>query len=255
MGSVQATIEQQCGVVTLTAPDALNAWTRDMQRQLAATVTAFDADDSVRAIVVTGHGDRAFCSGQDLNEVAQFSVADVDDWLDGFARVYDAVLSADKPVVAALNGVAAGSGYQLALVCDARVAHEGVRLGQPEVSSGIPSVTGMYLTWQSLGHARTSDLMLSGRLVDASEAYRIGLVQQLAPAGRVLEEAVQTALEFAAHPQLAFRLTKQRIRATLADGLAEAFHAAKQIDREAYASGEPQQTARRFLAAKAGAGA
>src|SRR5690606_13575213 len=99
-----------------------------------------------RGIVFTGAGDRAFCAGQDLAETAEFDPDGVEAWLANFRAMYEAVLHVDKPVVAAVNGVAAGSGYQFTLLCDVRVAHPGVRMGQPEVKSGIPSITGMYLT-------------------------------------------------------------------------------------------------------------
>lgn len=218
-----------------------------MQRQLAEAVTRFDTDTDLDAIVLTGAGKNAFCSGQDLHEVAQFNVDNVDDWLDGFADVYDTVLGTEKPVVAALNGVTAGSGYQLALLCDVRVAHPGVRIGQPEVGSGIPSVTGMFLTWQSLGHSRTTEMMLSGRLLSGAEAHAVGLVHDLVEPDQVFPRALERGHDLAMHPKLAFRLTKQRIRAVLRPGLDEAVAAAKLVDREAYASGEPQATARRFL--------
>ncbi|MFC7405772.1 enoyl-CoA hydratase/isomerase family protein [Georgenia alba] len=240
-----------CGVVTLDNPDALNAWTQAMQRTVAQTVRDLDANPDVRSIVITGAGDRAFCSGQDLNELTEFTSENVEDWLDGFAQVYDAVLGASTPVVAALNGVAAGSGYQLALVCDLRVAHDGVRIGQPEVKSGIPSITGMYLTWQSLGHAKTAELMLTGRLMDAAEAHRLGLIAEICAPERVLERAIERAGELASQPAHAFTMTKRYLHSMLRPGLQDAFAAALDIDKAAYSAGEPQDTAGRFLSQRA----
>lgn len=218
-----------------------------MQREVASTIKQLDGDDAVRAIILTGEGQKAFCAGQDLAEVATFSVQDVDGWLDGFARVYDSVLSTTKPVVAALNGTAAGSGYQLALLCDARVTHKDALIGQPEVRSGIPSITGLYLTWQSLGHSRTTDLLLSGRMITGREAYAVGLVNYICEADQVMQVALRVAKDMAACPPHAFALTKQRIRAILDPGLRDAFEAARELDRIAYGTGEPQATARRFL--------
>lgn len=255
MGQVHTNIVDGCGIVILDNPHALNAWNRAMQHAVADAVRAFDAEPQVGAIVLTGQGERAFCSGQDLNELATFTSDDVEGWLNGFRTVYDAVLSCSKPVVAALNGIAAGSGYQLALLCDLRVAHDGVRIGQPEVKSGIPSVTGMYLTWQSLGHAKTAELMLTGRLMDAAEAHQAGLIAEICPAERVFERSVERAKELAAQPAHAFRKTKSYLRTMLWPGLAAAFDAALDIDRAVYDEGEPQQTADRFLARGATGGA
>lgn len=253
MGTVELSTLDECGVLTLSAPMARNAWTRAMQREVASSIQQLDADDSIRAIILTGEGQQAFCAGQDLAEVATFTVHDVDAWLAGFAHVYDCVLSTTKPVVAALNGVAAGSGYQLALLCDSRVAHEDALIGQPEVRSGIPSVTGLYLTWQSLGHSRTADLLLSGRMISGREAYAVGLVNHICDADQVMTVALEVANDMADCPPHAFSLTKQRIKAVLGPGLRDAFEAARELDRIAYGTGEPQATARRFLARHASA--
>lgn len=236
--------------ITLNNPSALNAWTQQMQRDMASTLDRLDADPDVEGIVLTGAGERAFCAGQDLKEVSEFTENDVEEWLATFQRVYDAVLSNSKPVIAALNGVTAGSGYQLALLCDVRVAHSGVRIGQPEVRSGIPSITGMYLTWQSVGHSKTAEMMLTGRLLDAEEAHRLGMIAELCAADEVLPRSIALASEMAALPKQAFAKTKQRIRATLMPGLLEAFEAALTIDQEVYEDGEPQRTADDFVTKK-----
>lgn len=240
-------LTRRVAVLTLNRPKALNAWDTSMQQEVRTQIAALTEDSDVDAIVLTGAGD-AFCAGQDLQETANFTTDQVDSWLDGFVELYDAVLSSPKPVVAALNGVAAGSGYQVALICDVRVAHPGVRIGQPEVSSGIPSITGLYLTWQSLGHSRTTELMLSGRLMDAAEAERLGLVHHVVPADDVLSKAIEVAEQLAAQPAMALQLTKQRIRDVLWPGLADGFATAREVDRLAWGSGEPQATAREFFA-------
>jgi enoyl-CoA hydratase/carnithine racemase len=236
------------GVITLDRQESLNAWDTGMQRAVAQSVRDFDSDDSITAVVVTGAGNRAFCAGQHLEETAKFSPDDVDGWLDNFKDLYGSLLSASKPVVAALNGVAAGSGYQLALVCDVRVAHHGVRIGQPEVSSGIPSVTGLYLTMLSVGLSRAQELMMSGRLMPAEEAHRLGIIHAVVPQDEVLSTSMEYAQRLGRQPRTAFRLTKRRLRDEIWPGLMEAFDAAGDIDRQAWASGEPQETAARFFA-------
>lgn len=251
MSEVLIEIRDGIGCITLNRPESLNAWTMAMQAQIATTVTEFSNDPSVEAIVISGTGDRAFCAGQDLHQTAEFQPEDVEEWLESFKTIYDAILSSPKPVIAALNGVTAGSGYQLALVCDIRIAHPDVRMGQPEVNSGIPSITGHFLTQYSVGHSRATDMMLSGRLLEADEAHQFGLIHRVVPADDVYATALTVARELADKPKLAFRLTKQRIRDVMWPGLLDAFDAAVDIDREAWASGEPQQTARDFFAVRA----
>ena len=241
----------QVAVVTLNRPDSLNAWDMAMEAELAEVLQTLGGSDATRAIVLTGAGERAFCAGQDLSELEQFGPDHIDDWLDNFRRLYEALLGIDKPVVAALNGVAAGSGYQLAMLCDVRVAHPDVRMGQPEVTSGIPSITGMYLTERALGSSRMLELMLSGRLMAADELVQVGLVHHLVPAADVLDKALEVAHDLAAQPSVAVALTKQRYRQTVLPDLREAFASAAEIDKRAWGSGQPQEVMRRFFQERA----
>ncbi|MGI6879814.1 enoyl-CoA hydratase/isomerase family protein [Microbacterium sp. gxy059] len=250
MPTLDLAVRDRIAIITLNNPAALNAWTQDMQDDMAAKLDELDRSPDVDGIVLTGEGDRAFCAGQDLKEVASFTENHVEEWLDRFRRVYDAVLSNSKPVIAALNGVTAGSGYQLALLCDLRIAHAGVRIGQPEVRSGIPSITGMYLTWQSVGLSKTAEMMLTGRLLEAQEAADLGMIAEILPQDEVLPRSIALAKELAALPKHAFSLTKQRIRATLMPGLEDAFAAALDADKQAYGDGEPQRTADDFVSKK-----
>lgn len=248
MGTVRSENRDGVLVVTLDNPAALNAWTMAMQRQLAEIVVRAQEDPTAGAIVLTGAGDRAFCAGQHLGETTAMTGADVDGWLDGLRTAYSAVLGSDKPTVAAINGVAAGSGYQLALLCDLRISHAAARIGQPEVNSGIPSITGAYLTRQLAGHGRTTEMMLTGRLLSGDEAATAGLVHQLVDAADVVPTALERAAELAAKPAMAFTLTKRSLRAALEPGLWEAFDAAARVDREAWDSGQPQAAMNEFLA-------
>lgn len=237
-------------VVTLNRPGALNAWTMSMEAELADTLSFENERSATAGIVITGAGERAFCAGQDLHETAQFSPDQVDGWLATFQGLYEGLLSVDKPVVAALNGVAAGSGYQVALLCDVRVAHPGVRMGQPEVSSGIPSITGMYLTERALGSSRMMELMLSGRLMEIDELTTIGLVHHVVEPRETLAKSVEAAQQIAAQPSAAVALTKQRRRDVILPELREAFAAAAETDRKAWESGQPQEVMRNFFAAR-----
>jgi enoyl-CoA hydratase/carnithine racemase len=250
MPQIDVTVTDGIATLTLNNPSSLNAWTQQMQREVAKGLHSLDRDPNVKAIIITGEGDRAFCAGQELSEVADFTENNVEEWLGIFFEVYDAVLSNSKPIIAALNGVTAGSGYQLALLCDIRIAHPGVRIGQPEVKSGIPSVTGMYLTWQSLGHSKTAEMMLTGRLLGAEEAAQMGLIAEVVAQEEVGSRSHELAEELSQLPAQAFALTKQRIRSTLLPGLKDAFAAAVDIDKQAYGDGEPQRTAGDFVGRK-----
>ncbi|MCP2360487.1 enoyl-CoA hydratase/carnithine racemase [Nonomuraea thailandensis] len=240
-------------VITLNRPEKLNAWTAEMRERLIALLCEAGADPEVGAVVLTGAG-RAFCAGQDLGETATIDPDDhaaSDAWIDGFDRLYRAVLDLDKPVVAAVNGVAAGSGFQYALLADLRIGHPGVRMGQPEVLSGIPSITGIWAMWNILGRARTTEFALTGRLVYGAEAERLGLLTRLVGDGDVLAEAVRQAKELSALPPGAVALTKGRLRELESQALAEAVDAAKKVHAAAYASGEPQREMNRFLRGRA----
>lgn len=236
--------------VTLDRPGKLNAWTGAMRAELVAALGALGADPCCRALVLTGAG-RAFCAGQDLAETAAIDQDDhaaAEAWIDDFGRLFRAVRGLDKPVVAAVNGVAAGSGFQFALLADLRIGHAGVRMGQPEVLSGIPSITGIWAMWGILGRAKTTEFALSGRLVDGPEAERLGLLSRLVGADEVKAEARAEAQRLAELPPGAVALTKARIRELDDAGLDEAVAAAKTVHTAAYATGEPQREMARFLA-------
>ncbi|MEV4806304.1 enoyl-CoA hydratase/isomerase family protein [Nonomuraea sp. NPDC049421] len=245
--------EGPVAVITLNRPEKLNAWTAAMRERLIELLRAAGSDPRVGAVVLTGAG-RAFCTGQDLGETATIDPGDhaaSDAWIDGFDRLYRAVLDLDKPVVAAVNGVAAGSGFQFALLADLRIGHPGVRMGQPEVLSGIPSITGIWAMWNILGRARTTEFALTGRLVYGDEAERLGLLTRLAAEGEVLAVAVAQAKELSALPPGAVALTKGRLRELEREALVDAVAAAKKVHAAAYATGEPQREMARFLKGRA----
>ncbi|MFC4113222.1 enoyl-CoA hydratase/isomerase family protein [Nonomuraea zeae] len=245
--------EGPVAVITLNRPEKLNAWTAEMRERLMELLREAGSDPEVGAVVLTGAG-RAFCAGQDLGETATIDPDDhaaSDAWIDGFDRLYRAVLDLDKPTVAAVNGVAAGSGFQFALLADLRIGHAGARMGQPEVLSGIPSITGIWAMWHILGRARTTEFALTGRLVDGDEAARLGLLTRLVPQEEVLAAAVAQAKELAALPAGAVALTKGRLRELEREALTDAVAAAKTVHAAAYASGEPQREMARFLKERA----
>jgi len=234
-------------VITLNKPEKLNAWDKPMRAELLAALRQCEADAATKAIVLTGAGDRAFCAGQDLAETKAFDGNDGAAWIGEWDRLYSCVRSLTKPFVAALNGVAAGSAFQLSLLTDIRVAHPGVRMGQPEINSGIASTLGPWIMREMLGLSRTIELTLTGRMMEADECHRIGLIHYLVDAGEVLPTAIATARQLANKPPIAMRLNKQRFRDVTEPGFRDALEAGVRMQQESYASGEPARMMEEFF--------
>lgn len=241
----------EVGVITLNRPEILNAWHSAMRQELIVAFQALEKDEAVRAIILTGAGDRAFSAGQDLNETRTFDADRSQEWVGEWERLYDTMRSLSKPLIAALNGVAAGSAFQVALLCDFRIGHPAVRMGQPEINSGIASTTGPWIMREIIGLARTIDLTLSGRLMDADECHAVGIINQIVPQECVMDQALSLARELGAKPPVAMRLDKQRLREMTEAGFRDCLEAGVRIQREAYASGEPARMMEQFLAQRA----
>ena len=150
-------------------------------------------------------------------------------------------------MIAALNGVAAGSAFQVTLLCDIRIGHAGVRMGQPEINSGIPSIMGPWLMSERIGLSRTVELALTGRMMDGDECHRIGIMQYLVPQSEVMPKALAVARHLAGKPSIAMKLNKERFREATQKSFDESYHAAKRFSGEAYASGEPQRYTAKFF--------
>jgi enoyl-CoA hydratase/carnithine racemase len=198
--------------VTLNRPDVLNAISTALARELAATLEPLGTDRRVRAVVLTGAGDRAFCAGADLKERHGFADHD---WLlqrEVFRRAFAALRRCPLPTVAAVFGHTLGGGTELALACDLVVAAEDTVLGLPEVRLGlVPAGGGTQLLVRRVGRGAAKDLVLTGRRVDAAEAARLGLVDRVVPRARVHAVAGRLAAEIAANSPAAVRLAKWAI--------------------------------------------
>jgi enoyl-CoA hydratase/carnithine racemase len=241
------------GTLTLNKPWKLNAWDTPMRAEVSAVLAAWHGDPQVRAVILTGAGERAFCAGQDLEETEKFqSGHEGANWFQSWRDFYNSIRNLDKPCLAALNGVAAGSAFQAVMLTDVRVGHAGVRMGQPEINAAIPSITGPMLMLPRIGLARTIELTLTGRMMEAAEAHAIGLINYLVerPA-EVMPKAREIARLMADKPPIAMRLNKRRFRQVTQDAFDEAFRNGGAIQAEAYASGEPQETMRKFFAERA----
>jgi enoyl-CoA hydratase len=240
------------GLIVLNKPEKLNAWDRPMREAIVAALRGFDADANVGAVVLTGAGERAFCAGQDFAEAHDFDADRAEIWIREWETFYGTLRRLTKPVVIALNGVAAGSAFQVALLGDIRVGHPGVRMGQPEINSGIASITGPWIMKEALGMSRTVELTLTGRLMEMDELARIGLVHHVVPRDQVLPKALAIAEELAGKAPLALKLDRAWFADMTEDGFRRAIDAAIRAHRESYASGEPAAKMRAFMAKKPG---
>ncbi|HEU5434705.1 MAG TPA: enoyl-CoA hydratase-related protein [Thermomicrobiales bacterium] len=202
--------------VTLNRPQALNAFDTPQLEHLLAALEALAADRSVRAIVITGAGDKSFAAGADIKEMANLS----SDGALAFGKLGHAVMRAaermPQPVIAAVNGYAFGGGCELALACDIRLASPNALFAQPEVSLGIPpGWGGSQRLPRVVGPGLAAEMIFTGRRVDADEALRIGLVNAVHPLGRLREEASEMAAKIAANSPAAVRAAKRLLSLAL----------------------------------------
>lgn len=204
------------GIVVLTLDNPpLNLNTLTTLDQLGAACRAIAADRSVRVVVVTGAGDRAFCAGSDISEFATVRADVVPMKLARENAAFTAIEELPVPVIAALNGVTLGGGAEIALACDIRIMDETARIGFPEVKLGVfPGSGGVFRLPRLIGPARACELLYTGDIIDAAEAHRIGLVNRLAPRGMAPEKALELARTLSDRPALALSLIKSAVRAS-----------------------------------------
>ena len=185
------------GLITLNRPKALNALNAALMAEVAAALDAFEADAAIGAIVITGN-EKAFAAGADIKEMKDktFMEAYLEDFL---TSGWERVASCRKPVIAAVAGFALGGGCELAMMCDFILAADTAKFGQPEISIGaIPGLGGSQRLTRAVGKSKAMDMCLTGRMMDAAEAERAGLVSRIVPAAELLDEALKTASKVAA---------------------------------------------------------
>ena len=211
----------QVGLVKLNRPQFLNALNFALMGELMAALKAFDSDEKVGAIVITGN-ERAFAAGADVNEMAGASALEM--FLQDQISLYDRIRSVKKPVIAAVAGYCLGGGCELALSCDMIIAAETARFGQPEIGLGvIPGAGGTQRLTRAVGKAIAMEMILNNRVLSADEALQLGLINRVVPVERYLQEALALAEEIAGRAPLAIRLAKEAINnafeTSLSDGL------------------------------------
>lgn len=215
-------VEDYVALIRLNRPDALNALNAKLMAELAAALTAADANDKVRCIVITG-SDKAFAAGADIREMAEQSFVDVFGG-DFLVADVETALRVRKPVIAAVAGYALGGGCELAMMCDFIIAADTAKFGQPEVNLGvIAGMGGTQRLARFVGKAKAMDMNLTGRFMDAAEAERCGLVSRVVPAKSLLEEAMKAAQKVAEKSQIAVMAAKEAVNrsfeTTLREGL------------------------------------
>jgi len=212
--SYETLLVEQRGAVTLMTlnrPQALNALNSQVLADLIAAFAAFDADDSQRCAVLTG-SEKAFAAGADIKEMSSQSFADM--YGANFFAGYDRVTVTRKPWIAAVNGFALGGGCELAMMADFIIAGDAAKFGQPEIKLAVtPGMGGSQRLTRAIGKAKAMEMCLTGRMMDAAEAERSGLVAKVVPAGELVDEAVKTATAIAAMAPLAALACKEMVNA------------------------------------------
>ena len=201
--------KKNIAILTLNREKTLNAWNSKMRKQICNIFSKLKKRKNIKAIIITGSGKKAFCSGQDLNEIKNFKSKNVNQWLKEFKQVYTSIRSAEIPVIGAINGVAAGSGFQLALLTDIRVSHPQARFGQVEINSGVVSIIGPWIIEKVLGMSKTIHLCLTGELIDGKEAKKNGIVNYLTQKEKVMSLSIKIAKQLSEKPERAMKLTKK----------------------------------------------
>jgi enoyl-CoA hydratase len=207
------------GLIRLNRPNALNALNSAMMVEIAAAVDAFEADAGIGCLVVTG-SEKAFAAGADIKEMAGKSYMDA--FMGNFAATWDRLAHARKPVIGAVAGFALGGGCELAMQCDIIIAADTAKFGQPEIKLGIiPGIGGTQRLTRAVGKAKAMDLILTGRMMDAVEAERSGLVARIVPAADLVAEAMKTADTIAAMSLPSVMAAKEAVNRAFEISLAE----------------------------------
>src|SRR5450756_1426952 len=210
-------------IITVNRPKVLNALNTQTLDELRRAILELQRDDAVRAVVLTGSGEKAFIAGADINELATQTPTSGRDHARTGQHVLDFIEHMGKPVVAAINGFALGGGCELAMACTIRLAADTARLGQPEINLGIiPGYAGTQRLARLVGRGRALEILLTGDMVPAQEAYRLGLVNRVVPAAELMAEAKKLAATLASKAPVAVRYILEAVHRGLDMPFAEA---------------------------------
>ncbi len=221
--TIEVRIEaDKVGVITLNRPKQLNALNDQLMNELGEALKAFDADEKIGCTIITG-SEKAFAAGADIGAMAKYSFADAYKG-DYITRNWEQIRAIRKPVIAAVSGFALGGGCELAMMCDFIIAADNAKFGQPEIKLGvIPGAGGTQRLPRAVGKSKAMDMALTGRMMDATEAERSGLVSRVVPFDKLMDEALGAALIIADFSQIAVMAAKESVNrafeGTLADGV------------------------------------
>ena len=234
------------GLIRLNRPQALNALSRALEADLTKAISAFEADPNIGCMVITG-SDKAFAAGADIKEMAEKTFADA--FLGDFAATWDRAATARKPVIAAVAGFALGGGCELAMQCDLIIAADNAKFGQPEIKLGvIPGIGGTQRLTRAVGKAKAMDLILTGRMMDAAEAERAGLVARIVPLANLLEETMQVAETIASMSLPSLMAAKEAVNRAFETPLAEGVRFERRVFHSLFATADQKEGMAAFIA-------
>ena len=234
------------GLVTLNRPKALNALNDALMDELGDALKAFDADDGIGAIVVTG-SEKAFAAGADIGMMATYS------YMDGYrgdyiTRNWETVREIRKPIIAAVSGFALGGGCELAMMCDIIFAADTAKFGQPEIKLGVmPGAGGTQRLPRAVSKAKAMDMCLTARFMDAAEAERAGLVSRVLPADTLLDEAIAAAATIAEFSLPAVMMVKESVNRAYETTLAEGVHFERRLFHSLFATEDQKEGMAAFV--------
>ncbi|MBV8288397.1 MAG: enoyl-CoA hydratase [Hyphomicrobiales bacterium] len=233
------------GIVRLNRPQALNALNATLRNELLGAVEAFDADADVGCILITG-SDKAFAAGADIKEMADQSYIDIS--RADYTADYERLARVRKPVIAAVAGFALGGGCELAMMCDLIIAADNAKFGQPEIKLGvIPGIGGTQRLTRAVGKAKAMDLILTGRMMDAAEAERSGLVARVVPAASLMAEAIKVAETIAAMSQPSLIAAKEAVNRSFETSLAEGVRFERRVFHALFATKDRKEGMAAFI--------
>src|SRR5579883_3485763 len=234
------------GIVTLNRPQALNALSAALIRDLGAALDELEMDGAIGCIVLTG-SERAFAAGADIKEMASKSYMDV--YLADFiTKGWEHITTCRKPIVAAVAGYALGGGCEMAMMCDTVIAADTAKFGQPEITIGtIPGSGGTQRLTRAVGKAKAMDMCLTGRMMDAAEAERSGLVSRVVPAAQLMEEALKTAGKIAEMSRPIVMMAKEAVNRAFETSLAEGIKFERRLFHSTFATEDQKEGMAAFI--------
>jgi enoyl-CoA hydratase len=243
--NIVAETQGRVGIIRLNRPQALNALNRALIVELGQAVDAHDANDAVGCLLITGN-DKAFAAGADIKEMADKTF--IEAYLGNFAATWDRLAHARKPIVAAVAGFALGGGCELAMQCDIIIAADTAKFGQPEIKLGvIPGIGGTQRLTRAVGKAKAMDLILTGRMMDAAEAERAGLVARVVPSVNLMEEAMKVADTIATMSLPSVLAGKEAVNRAFEGSLAEGVVFERRIFHALFATDDQKEGMKAFV--------